>query len=291
MNNFVIGLKRFITNKNVITILGILVALGLLYWGYSSTIKKATNPVNVPVAARTIGAKTQITSEDVTYKNVAGSMVGEGVVRNSSQIVGMYTNLNVTIPEGSMFYSSWLVTADNLPGNWIEQLDYEKGELGYYMSTDIAKTLGNSVLPDTYVDIYMKAPDENGTIMFGKLLSNVKIMVVHDGSGRNIFADASNIGTPSKLGFAVSQDLYTLLKKSETLTDIELVIAPRGETVPKKDYIIVRSATLRDYIDSKTITVEEDEIEEEEVQEDTETTEDAENTTDENVNNQEGNNQ
>lgn len=289
MNNFVIKLKRFITNKNVITILGILVALGLLYWGYSSTIKKATNPVNVPVAAKTIGAQTEITSEDVTYINVAGSMIGEGVVRNSSQIVGMYTNLNVTIPEGSMFYSSWLVTADNLPGNWIEQLDYEKGELGYYMNTDVVKTLGNSVLPNTYVDIYMKAPDENGTIMFGKLLSNVKIMVVHDGSGKNIFADASNIGTPSYLGFAVSQDLYTLLKKSETLTDIELVIAPRGETVPKKDYIIVRSATLRDYIDSKTITVEEDEIEEE-VQEDTETTEDTENTTDENVNNQEGNN-
>ena len=289
MNNFVIKLKRFITNKNVITILGILVALGLLYWGYSSTIKKATNPVNVPVAAKTIGAQTEITSEDVTYINVAGSMVGDGVVRNASQIVGMYTNLNVTIPEGSMFYSSWLVTADNLPGNWIEQLDYEKGELGYYMNTDVVKTLGNSVLPNTYVDIYMKAPDENGTIMFGKLLSNVKIMVVHDGSGKNIFADASNIGTPSYLGFAVSQDLYTLLKKSETLTDIELVIAPRGETVPKKDYIIVRSATLRDYIDSKTITVEEDEIEEE-VQEDTETTEDTENTTDENVNNQEGNN-
>ena len=36
-------------------------------------------------------------------------------------------------------------------------------------------TLGNNVLPDTYIDIYMKATDENGTAMFGKLLKNIKV--------------------------------------------------------------------------------------------------------------------
>lgn len=262
MNNFVIGLKRFFTNKNVVTILLVLVILVALYIGYSSSIKKQTNPINLPVAAKTISPETKITSEDVTYKQVANSMVSDNVIRNSGEIIGKYTNINVTIPKGSLFYGEWLVKAEEIPGNWIEQLDYEAGELGYYMDVDVESTLGNSVLPNTYIDIYMKATDENGTVMFGKLMKNVKVLVVHDSSGQNVFADSSNIGSPSKIGFAVSQDFYILLKKAEYL-NIELVLAPRGSTVPTEDYVIVTSATLRDYIDAQTITVEEDVIAEE----------------------------
>ena len=53
---------------------------------------------------------------------------------------------------------------------------------------------------------------------------------------------------------------YILLHKAEYL-DLDLIIAPRGKTVPTEDYLIVTSATLRDYIDAQTITVEEDVIE------------------------------
>ena len=259
MNNFVMGLKRFFTNKNVVTVIGVLLVLVILFFGYTSSIKKETNPISVPVAAKKIGAETQITAGDLAYAQVAGSMVGEGVIRTSAQIIGRYTNLNVTIPKGSMFYTDWIVDAEDIPGNWIEQLDYEAGELGYYMSVNVENTLGNSVKPNTYIDIYMKAEDENTTVMFGKLLKNVKVLVVHDGSGEDVFKDASSIGSPSKIGFAVSQDLYILLKKAESL-DVKLVIAPRGSTVPSEDYVVVTSATLRDYIDAQTITVEEDVI-------------------------------
>ena len=125
MNNFVIRLKRFFTNKNVVTVIGVLLVLVILFYGYSSSIKKQTNPINLPVAAKTINAQTQITNEDITYVQVANSMVGEGVIRASGLIIGKYTNLNVTVPKGSVFYSDWLVEEDELPGNWIEQLDYE----------------------------------------------------------------------------------------------------------------------------------------------------------------------
>jgi len=261
MNNFVMGFKKFITNKNVVTIIGVLLVLAILFWGYTSSIKKETNPLNIPVAARKINATTQITSEDVTYMQVANRMVREGVIRSSSQIIGKYTNINVTIPKGSVFYSDWVVDAEKIPGNWIEQLDYESGELGYYMDVNIENTLGNNVLPNTYIDIYMKASDENGTTMFGKLLKNIKVLVVHDRSGNDIFKDSASIGSPSKIGFAVSQELYVLLKKAEYL-NVDLILAPRGSTVPSQDFIIVTSATLRDYIDAQTITVEEDVVEE-----------------------------
>lgn len=259
MNNFVIGLKRFFTNKNVVTIIVVIAILGILYWGYSSSIKKQTNPVNMPVAAKKINAQTKITKSDIVYKKIANGMISKNVIRSSVDIIGKYTNINVTIPEGSLFYNEWLVKTEDLPGNWIEQLDAEAGELGYYMSVNVASTLGNSVLPNTYIDLYMKAYDENGTVMFGRLLKNIKVLVVHDGSGNNIFKDSTKVGTPAKIGFAVNQDMYILLKKAEYLK-IDLVLAPRGTTVPTQDYIVVTSATLRDYIDAKTITVEEDVI-------------------------------
>ena len=40
MNNFVIGFKKFITNKNVVTVLGVVVVLIILFVGYTSSIKK-----------------------------------------------------------------------------------------------------------------------------------------------------------------------------------------------------------------------------------------------------------
>ena len=259
MNNFVIGLKRFFTNKNVVTIILVLVILIVLYIGYTGSIKKQTEPVNLPVAAHTIYETTEITSEDVTYKQVANSMLNDNVIRNSASIIGKYTTVGVTVPEGSPFYNEWVADADNVPGNWIEQLNYDEGELGYYMSVDVVSTLANSVLPNTYIDIYMKATDENGTVMFGKLMKNVKVLVTHDSSGKNAFASDGS-GTPSKIGFAVNQDMYILLHKAEYL-NLDLIIAPRGKTVPSEDYLIVTSATLRDYIDAQTITVEEDVIE------------------------------
>ena len=260
MNNFVIGLKRFFTNKNVVTIILVIVILGVLYYGYSSTIKKQTNPVKVPVAAKEIPPLTKITNEDLSMKEIAGSMLNKNVVRSSNYLTGKFTKANVTIPAGSVIYTEWVDEEKNIPGNWIEQLDYESGELGYYMSVDVVSTLGNSVLPDTYIDIYMKATADNGTVMFGKLLKNVKVLVVHDSMGRNVFSGTSAEQTPSKIGFGVTPDMYILLHKIEYLYDVSLVIAPRGMTLPEEDYVIVASSTLRDYIDARTITVEEDVI-------------------------------
>ena len=267
MNNFVIGLKRFFTNKNVVTIILVIVILGVLYYGYSSTIKKQTNPVQVPVAAKEIAPQTKITNEDIRVTEVAGSMINSNVVKSSDYLVGKYTKVNVTIPEGSVIYTEWVDDEKNIPGNWIEQLDYEAGELGYYMSVDVESTLGNSVLPDTYIDIYMKATADNGTVMFGKLLKNVKVLVVHDSMGQNVFSGSNTDVVPAKIGFGVDPDMYILLHKIEYLYDVSLIIAPRGMTLPEEDYVIVASSTLRDYVDARTITVEEDVITKEETEE------------------------
>ena len=270
MNNFVIGLKRFFSNKNVVTILLVIVILAVLYYGYSSSIKKQTNPVDVPVAAKEIPPQTLITNEDVRINKIAGSMLSTNTVRNRFLVVGKYTKVNVTVPEGSVFYTEWLDDAENIPGNWIEQLDYEAGELGYYMPVDIESTLGNSVLPGTYIDIYMKTTTDTGTVMFGKLLKNIKVLVVHDSNGNNAFSGTGTTEAAAKIGFAVNPDMYILLHKIEYLYDISLIIAPRGSKVPEdceNNCTVVTSSTLRNYIDARTITAPEDVITKKEIEE------------------------
>ncbi len=271
MNNFGIAFKKFITNKNTVTILGIIVILILLYIGYDRTVKKSVDPINVPVAANRIIAEHEITYDDIAYKKVSRVVLSDNVLTNVSLIVGKFTNYGVTIPKGSMFYSEWLVDGNNVPGKWIENVDFANGEEAYYYNTDAVATLGNSVLPNSYVDIYMKAEDSNGNIMIGKLLENIKVLVVHDGSGKNVFADSSSIGTPSYLGFALSHEFYVLLQKAERLRSggIELILAPQGTTpqiVAGENTIMVGSETLRDYIDANTVSLDDEHVEKKEVQ-------------------------
>lgn len=270
MNNFGIAFKKFITNKNTVTIIGIIVILILLYIGYDRTVKKSVDPINVPVANKRLTSEHEITNDDIAYKKVSRVVVGDNVITSAAMIIGKYTNINVTIPEGSMFYSEWLVDKENLPGKWIENVDFADGEEAYYFNTDTVKTLGNSVLPNSYIDIYMKVQDENGNLMFGKLLENIKVLVVHDGNGQNVFADSSSIGNPSYLGFALSHDFYILLNKAERL-GLELVLAPQGVTpqiVNDENTILVGSETLRDYIDANTASLDDEHIESKPIEED-----------------------
>ena len=65
MGSVMIGLKRFLQNKNTVTIIAIIAALAILYWAYYYRIQKATTPVNVPYATSVIGPRTQITNEMV----------------------------------------------------------------------------------------------------------------------------------------------------------------------------------------------------------------------------------
>lgn len=260
MNNFVNSLKNFLKNKNTVTVIGVIAVLGILYWGYSSTINKATNPVNVPVAASKLSAGKKIKSTDIKYIRVAGIQVSDNVITNSNNLINKYVNLNVTVPEGSMFYSEWIVTEENLPGKWVESVDFEEGEEAYYLNVDSVSTYGNSVIPKSYIDIYMKATDENGLVMYGKLLENIKILAVHDSTGNNVFDDSENKKQTSYLGFAVSQEYYLLLKKAQYLKNlgIELVIAPHGTKIKDIGEVAVRSEDLRDYVIAKTAQIDTD---------------------------------
>lgn len=261
MNNFVISAKRFITNKNTVTIIGVIIILIILYYGYQSTINNAVNPVKVPTAANLIGPQEEITVEDIKWIEVPSISKPSNVVLNESQIVGKYTAINATIPEGSMFYADVLVEKDELPGTWLDKLriDPETGkvDIPYYISVNIVTTYGNSIQPDDYVDFYMKAKSEDGSLMFGKLIENVQILAVKDSSGEDVFTSVDNNKTPAYLFFGLEDELHLLLRKAFYLSNIgvEIVVVPHGGTLAVTGGVEVSSLYLRDFIDAYSFDI------------------------------------
>ncbi len=254
MNNILLGLKKFITNKNTVTVIGVIAILGLLYWGYNSTIQSQVKPVRIPVASQTIQPRTLITDEMITYISVPSVSVNTNVMRSSSSIVGMYTAVNTVIPAGSMFYSDVLTSKENLPDSAFTEV--KDGERPYALNVTTASTYGNSIFPGNKIDVYMKATDENGQIMVGRLLAQVEVLAVKDSNGNNVFEDSSENRTPATLLFGVPEDVFVLLKKSEYLksTGVELFPVPYGGTVPIEGDLTVDRQELVEYIESHTVT-------------------------------------
>ncbi len=257
MNNILISIKRFITNKNVVTVIGVIAILAILYFGYTTTINKKTAPIKIPVATQTIQPRTLITSDMVTYITVPAAQVSSNVLRSSNLVVGKYTAVNTVIPQGSMFYTDVLINKEELPD--IAFIEVPDGQRPYALSVTTESTYGNSIFPGNIIDVYMKAVDDNGQVMVARFLKDVKILAVKDSSGNNVFENTEENRTPATLTFGVPEDMFILLKKAEYLKSlgVELFPAPRGGTVTVEGSIAVDREELVNYIESKTVTLSE----------------------------------
>ena len=261
------GLNKFLRNKNTVTILGIILILFLLFIGFNATIQSTVNPISVPVAKEKILPETQITQDKVQYASVSKIVLEDNVLTSLNDIIGKYTNVNVTIPAGSMFYKEWLVNSSDLPGNWLKQIDFASGEEPYYFDVDTASTYGNSILPGSYIDIYLGTCEatEATVCIYGKLFSNIKVLAVHDSSGNNVFSDPENVGTPAYSLFALSHDNYNLLTRAQKILinnkNLRIDVIPHGEdNNTNATGAVVNSATLRDFVNAYSSGVTDDQI-------------------------------
>lgn len=222
-------LKNLLANKNIVTILGAVLIVIVLYAFYKWRVNSAINPISVPYAKVTIGPRTKITNDMIGYLDIQqSSMKGNVLTNANTQIVGMYTNVNSTIPEGSMFYEGLIVRYEDLADSFL--IDMPKDSEGNYMeaynfSVNTETTYGNSIYPGNYIDIYYIAGD-NGKIMYGKLATNVKVLAVKDGSGRHVFENINENLQPAQIILAVTSELSSLLRVSESISNSRVIIVP-----------------------------------------------------------------
>ena len=255
MNNLSVGFKKFFSNKNTVTVVGVVLAIIVLYVGYNARVKSAINPVSVPYALKTINPGTQITEDMIGTIEVPPAMLKGEAITKKADVVDMYSAIDSVIPEGSLFYGRSVVSKEKLPGNII--LDYPKNYVLYNLSVDMSSTYSNSIVPGNYIDIYLKVmnhvdsnqtvTENNDKIMIGKLLQNVKVLGVYDSNGQAVFA--------------VPEEYHILLRKASYLRayDSEIIPVPTNESLEKNPgEVKISNDDLKNFINRVTAMTEAD---------------------------------
>ena len=267
MGNLGVSIKKFLQNKNTVTVLGVVLAIVVLYVAYNMRVKSAINPINVPYAKVQIDPGTQITQDMVGTRAVPPSMLEGEVITNQANVIDKYSSADTVIPAGSLFYTRTVVEKEQLPANII--LTYPKGYVLYNMSVTTASTYGNSIYPGNYIDIYLKAVNkiaegetmtaDADKIMLGKLMTNVKVLAVKDSNGQPVFSNLDEQRTPAMVVFAVPEEYYILLKKAEFLRtyDSTLIPVPTNESLKDEPgELQISSEQLKDWINKVTVWTE-----------------------------------
>jgi len=261
MNNLSSSLKKFIGNKNTVTIIGVVLCILVLYFGYNYRINQKVSLTRVPYANQTIQPKTEITSAMISHMNVPASFLVGSYYNNQEDIVGKFSNYNTIISEGSLFYTDLVIDSNKLPDSAFMNIDEGYTPISYRVDMD--STYANSMMPDDYINIYFKAKDDDDTIMFGKFISNVQILGVKDGSGRNVFENTEEARTPAYMLFALPEDMHLLFRKAiylESSYSVELILVPNTQELTRDDTVFVSSQDIQDFINEKTKMVSVDEI-------------------------------
>jgi len=110
MNNLKASIKKFMGNKNTVTILGIILCLVILYIGYNYRINSKVELVQVPYAIETIQPRTYITKDMIGTMNVPKSFLIGDYYTNINSIIGKYSNYNTIIAKGSIFYTDLVIS-------------------------------------------------------------------------------------------------------------------------------------------------------------------------------------
>lgn len=259
MGNLMTNLKRFLSNKNTVTILGVILGIVVLYVGYNWRVNEAIELVSIPYATEAIGGKTKITSAMIGTVEVNNSFVrnNPNLITDVNKLIDQYVNYGKPVPKGSFFYTDQVVAEDELNDSAFNNIP--DGFTIFPLSVDLHTTYGNSIYPGNYIDLYMKAIDDTGRLIYGKFIESIEVLAVKDSSGNHVF-EAASPGTPSELLFAVPNDMYELLMKATYIStnQIEIVPVPRnasytankGETRESstylKNFILSKSAIIPD---------------------------------------------
>lgn len=266
MGNIGTTFKRFLSNKNTITILGVIVGIVVLYIGYNWRVNTAIEEIEVPYAKTELKATTPITQDSVGMTKVLKSFVSgtDNLLQNRTSVVSSSTNnycvnIGTTVPKGSLFYSEQVVECNSIGSNVFANMPDNYKPVS--MDVTLRSTYGNSMLPGNYIDIYVRT-EYDGKLVYGELISKLPILDVRDSQGKSLFYGATTNQTPSVLLFAVpdtgapADNLYLLLSKASMLDSIELIPVPGNKAYTSEvGETVVKSEWLKNLIREKTTDV------------------------------------
>ena len=259
MGNKFTGIKKFLSNKNTVTIVCVILGVLVLYFGYNFRVTKSTDPVRVPYAKKTLEKKTKITAELIGYTNVPRSLVttSKTILTNKRDIISKYVSYATSIAKNSYSYSEVIMREEQMPDYAF--MNMADGYTVYSLKVGMATTYANKIFPNTYIDLYAKAEDpSSGKIMFARLIESIRVKAVKDDRGVALLENGVNNGTPSAMLFEVPNDLFTLLKIAEYIDDVEIIPVPRNAAyTASQGETTVDNETIKNYILSQAVAISE----------------------------------
>ena len=241
------ALGKLFHNKSIVTILSFIICLIILVIAYNYRINQATNLINVPVAATTLEARTEITEKSYKTIKVASSLITDNVITSTNDLLNHYVDYNTFIPEGSLFYKSAVVEWSSMPDSAWSNISNDNTIVSFPVNA--TTTYGNSIFPGDKIDLYYQTYDEEKLVL-GKLIEGIEVLAVKDDMGQHIFKWSADQRNASALIFSVPEDYHLLLRKAMYLQGGSLIPVPRNANYDKETNI--SSEYLRGLFESKT---------------------------------------
>ncbi|HIR74352.1 TPA: hypothetical protein IAB95_02490 [Candidatus Ventrenecus avicola] len=259
MGNILVKIKRFLGNKNTVTILCVLGGILVLYIGYNWRVSSATEPVRIPYAKNTLSSRHVITSDDIGYMEVASTVVSKmrNVIRASNLLVGQEVAYGNVIQQNSFFFEGDVEDPSINQGTSALLSNIQDGYTLVYLDVDLHTTYGNAIYPGNYIDLWFEGTDENRRFMYGKFIQSIQVLDVTDRDGNSVFETGSESRTPAQLLFAVPDELKSLLEKAKLVG--ELVPVPRNKSYSENPGATeVSSSYLENHILAQSVVVPEE---------------------------------
>lgn len=258
MGNITVAIKRFLGNKNTVTIIGVIAGIAVLYFGYNWRVNQAIEPQKVPYAKVAIDGNTLITQDMIGTVEVSKNMINTApnLVTSSGSVLGKYVRWDTTVAEGSLFYKTQLATEEELPNSVLKNIP--DGYTLYRLGVNMQSTFANSIMPGNYIDLYYKFTDDDNYIVFGKFIESIEVLAVKDAQGQHVFSSTSQ-GIPAELLFAVPNDYFQLLKKSDYIktNNVEIVPVPRNKDYSENPTATqITSEAIKAFINAKAVNAE-----------------------------------
>lgn len=256
MNNLLGAIKKFISNKNTVTVLAVLAGVIVLWYFYNYRVNQAITTIKIPYAVEKIDTGKAIDTSNIKYRDITSSTTkNNDLVTNVGELNGKYICTGTSIPANGFFHKSQVCEKGELANSVLD--DMPDGYALYALQVNSALTYANSIMPGDYIDLYLQAVDENRKIIYGKLIESIQVLAVRDSSGKDVFWD-STAGDTAMLLFTVPEDFHFLLKTAELISgySIKIIPVPRNAAYSANPGdTLISSKTLYNFIMNKRETI------------------------------------
>ena len=253
MGNILETIKRFISNKNTVTILAVIAGVIILWYFYNYRVNQAITTIRIPYAINNVDTAKKIESDNIGYKEITASTVKDSdIITDSSYLEGKYICYGTSVPANGFFYQSQICEHEELNNSVLENLP--DGYALYPLDVDSRATYANSILPGDYIDLYVQTRNEDGQVIFGSLIESIEVLAVRDSSGKDVFWD-SEAGDTAILLFAVPEEYHELLNVAEMI-GVQIKPIPRGANYTQNPgETSISSQQLYNYIMRHKVTI------------------------------------